>query len=128
MDVFYRAASVCIISSILALTVRRNTPELALLMSAAAGVALCALCAELLSEVIGAVRSVADTGGISDRLLRPVIKCTVISLVTDFTVRFCKDAGQSATASVMEYCGTLCALYAALPLILSVFDAVAGLL
>ena len=128
MDVLYRAEAMCLVSSILALVIRRNTPELALLLSAAAGIAVCVLCAEMLREVLSSVRRIAETGGISDTLLRPVIKCTVIGLVTDFTAKFCRDAGQSAAAAIMEFCGSVCALYAALPLITSLFDAVAGLL
>ena len=128
MDVLYRAASVCVIGSILALILRKNTPELALLLSLAAGVSVCVLCSELLREILKSVRRIADYGGVSGVLLTPVIKCTAISLISDYAANLCRDAGQSATASIVEYCGALCALYASLPLLVSLFDAVAGLL
>ena len=127
MDVLFRAASLCVIGCILSLTIRRETPELSLLLSAAAGLAALACCGSLLRGAAEALRAIAEAGGVSETLLRPVLKCTAISLITEYSAGFCRDAGQSAAAAVMEFCGTLCALTAALPLIVSLFDAIAAL-
>ena len=128
MDILFRAAAVCVVGSILAVTIRKFTPELSLLLSLCAGIAAAALCGGVAGELYGAFRSLAERGGVPETLLRPVVKCVAAGLVTDFTVRLCKDAGQSAAAAFMELCGTLCALYAALPLITALFASINALL
>ena len=72
--------------------------------------------------------SIAEKSGISSLLLTPVLKCVGIALVTELGAQLCKDASQAAAAAFVELCGSLCALYVALPLISSLVSVVEGLL
>ena len=46
----------------------------------------------------------------------------LLALVVQVGGNLCRDAGESALASVVETAGTLCALLAALPLLRAVLD------
>ena len=60
--------------------------------------------------------------GVSADLFVPLYKTIGIALVVQVGGNLCRDAGESALASVVETAGTLCALLAALPLLRAVLD------
>ena len=86
------------------------------------------LCIGVAAEISEAYSVLAEKSGVSSLLLTPVIKCVGISLVTELGAQICKDASQGAAAAFVELCGTLCALYVALPLISSLVAVVEGLI
>lgn len=117
-----------VIGSLLAVLLRRNTPELSLLLSLAAAGAAALLCAEICGEIGETLRELAGLGGMSELLLRPVIKCVGIALISESAAALCRDAQQSAAAGFVELGGALCALYTALPLLRSLFSVIASFL
>ena len=128
MGIAVKAAAIGVTGSILALLLRRSVPELSLLVSLAAGLAAASLCIGVTAELTAAYENLAEKSGVSSALLTPVIKCVGIALVTELGAQLCKDASQGAAASFVELCGTLCALYVALPLISSLVSVVEGLI
>ena len=98
------------------------------MISLAAGLAAAFLCIGVTGEIAAAYESLSERSGISSVLLTPVIKCVGIALVTELGAQICKDASQGAAAAFVELCGTLCALYVALPLINSLVTVVEALL
>ena len=128
MAIAIKAVAVGVTGSILALLLRRSVPELSLMVSVAAGLAAAFLCIGITGELASAYGRLAEKSGVSSLLLTPVIKCVGIALVTELGAQLCKDASQGAAAAFVELCGSLCALYVALPLISSLVAVVEGLL
>ena len=128
MAIAIKAVAVGVTGSILALLLRRSVPELSLMVSVAAGLAAAFLCIGITGELVSAYGRLAEKSGVSSLLLTPVIKCVGIALVTELGAQLCKDASQGAAAAFVELCGSLCALYVALPLISSLVAVVEGLL
>lgn len=128
MAIAIKAVAVGVTGSILALLLRRSVPELSLMVSIAAGLAAAFLCIGITGELASAYGRLAEKSGVSSLLLTPVIKCVGIALVTELGAQLCKDASQGAAAAFVELCGSLCALYVALPLISSLVAVVEGLL
>ena len=127
MGIAVKAAAIGVTGSILALLLRRSVPELSLLVSLAAGLAAASLCIGVTAELTAAYENLAEKSGVSTVLLTPVVKCVGIALVTQLGAQLCRDASQGAAAAFVELCGTLCALYVALPLISSLVSVVEGL-
>lgn len=128
MGIAVKAAAIGVTGSILALLLRRSVPELSLLVSLAAGLAAAFLCIGVTAELASAYENLAGKSGVSPVLLTPVIKCVGIALVTQLGAQLCRDASQGAAAAFVDLCGTLCALYVALPLISSLVSVVEGLI
>ena len=70
------------------------------------------------------LRDVAHRSGVEAVYLAPVLKCIGIGMVSHMAAQICRDAQQSSTASAVELCGALCALYVSLPLIRALLAAV----
>ena len=128
MQIIMRAVAVGITGSVLAVLLKKNVPELSLVISLTAGLLCAALSLGICAEITDTLSSLASRSGISLTLLTPVVKCVGIGIVTELGSRLCKDAGQGTIASFLELCGTLCALFSALPLFRSLSSVVEELI
>ena len=63
-----------------------------------------------------------EESGLSRELFIPLYKTVGIALVVKLGGSLCRDAGESALASVVETAGAVCALIAALPLLRAVLS------
>jgi len=128
MELVSRAAAAALAGAILALTVKKTNPELALLIGAAAAVAVLWLCAAPAGALGELAVSLEESAGLSPAIFAPVLKCVAIGIVTRLSADLCRDAGQQSVAAAAELLGTAAALSAAVPLFQSLIQMIGGLL
>ena len=121
MEQVIQVTGLCVVGALLALVVKRGSPETALLLAGAAVVVALAL-AGVVKELLAFLGELGSASGVSADLFMPLYKTIGIALVVQVGGNLCRDAGESALASVVETAGTLCALLAALPLLRAVLD------
>lgn len=124
MELALRCASLCVLGSILALLLKKNVPELSLLLGLSTGICAAVLCARMVGEITETLKTLARNSALESAVIAPVLKCLGIGLVTELAGALCKDAGESTLAGFTELCGTLCALYATLPLLRSLLSVI----
>lgn len=117
MEQVLQAAALCVTASLLAMVVRRGSPETALLLALGAAAVVLAALADPLAQVLSFAEELGRRSGISEELLAPLYKTVAIALVVRVGGSLCQDAGESALGAVVETAGAVCALLAALPLI-----------
>ncbi len=117
MEQVLQAAALCVTASLLAMVVRRGSPETALLLALGAAAVVLAALADPLAQVLAFAEELGRRSGISEELLAPLYKTVAIALVVRVGGSLCRDAGESALGAVVETAGAVCALLAALPLI-----------
>jgi stage III sporulation protein AD len=127
MDILVKAAAVAIVAAILALIVKKSNAELSLLLGIAAGIAIMAGASGLIGDILGFIYELADGAGISRALFSPVLKTLGLSIIGKLTADICKDAGQAAAASAIEFCTVAAALVVAMPLMRAVLEMLRGL-
>ena len=120
MEQVFQVTGLCVVGALLALVLKRGSPELALLLALAAVVAVLLFLAGALGELLEFLREVGTASGLSDDLFIPLYKTAGIALVVKAGGSLCRDAGESALASAVETAGAVCALIAALPLLRAV--------
>ena len=98
MELFGKTAALCIVCAVLALLIRKKSPEFAFL---------------------GTLQKLA---GLDDAVMAPLLKTVGIGLLTQAACAFCQDAGQSSLAKTVELCGTFLAVYVSLPLAEAVLE------
>ena len=99
-----------------------GSPETALLLAVGAAVVVALALAGVVEELLAFLEELAAGSGVPPDLFTPLYKTIGIALVVQVGGNLCRDAGESALASVVETAGTLCALLAALPLLRAVLD------
>ena len=120
MDLMVKVAAGAITAAVLGVVLRKNTPELALLLALAAGLWMVALVADGLGAVVALMEELTSLAGLSEELLEPVVKTVALSILTRLTAEVCKSAGEGGVAAFVETAGTVLALVVALPLVRSV--------
>ena len=120
METTLQAAAVCVLAALLSLLLKKATPQAGLLLALAAATVVCVFLMGQLGELMDFLREMSAAGGIRQELLSPLYKTIGIALVVKISGNLCRDAGESALASVIETVGTICALLVSLPLMRSV--------
>ena len=116
METVIQITVVCVLVAMLGLLLKKGSPELTLLLTLSAAVAAFLLLSGLLSQLLDFLQELSDAAGVSQELFLPLYKTMGIAMVVKIGGGLCKDAGESALASVVETAGTICALLVAMPL------------
>ena len=116
MEQVLQAAGLCLIGALLALVVKRGSPETALLLTLAAAAAVLLALGPAAAEVLAFLQELAEGSGVPAELFAPLYKIVGIGLVVRVGGGLCRDAGESALAGVVETAGAVCALASSLPL------------
>lgn len=124
METVFRLTAACVAASLLALVLKKGTPEIALVLTLAA-VTVGLLClgetAQSLSALFGTLQS---QSGLGEEWFGPLYKTVGIAIVVRIGGDLCRDAGEAALAGVIETAGAVCALAVAAPLLEAVLSLV----
>ena len=128
MEAMAKLTAVGVTAVVLSAVLKRNTPELALLLTLAAGLWMLSLAAAGLGAAVRLMEELAQQAGLSEVLLEPVVKTVALSILTRLTVEICRSAGESGVAAFVETAGAVLALLVALPLVRAVAQLMGELL
>lgn len=128
MEAMAKLAAVGVTAVVLSAVLKKNTPELALLLALAAGLWMMDQAAAGLGAAVAQMRELAGQAGVSEVLLEPVVKTVALSILTKLTAEICKSAGEGGVAAFVETAGAALALLAALPLVRAVAQLMGELL
>ena len=81
-----------------------------------------------LEIILDFFNSISAQANISKIYFPVIIKILGIAYIADFTAQICKDAGEGAIASKVEFAGKVIIMYLALPVFLSIIDLINKLL
>ncbi len=126
MDALVRIAGLCLAAAVVASLLRRDSPELGLLLAAGAALLGGALLLDGALELAAFGEELAALTGLSAGTFTPLLKVTAVAVIVRIGAALCADAGQSALARVMETAGAVCALGCALPLLRAVAELIRG--
>ena len=122
MEAVLQVTGLCVVGALLALVVKRGSPETALLLTLGAAVAVLLFLAGTMEELLAFLEELGSRSGVPAELFVPLYKTVGIALVVKVGGSLCRDAGESALASVVETAGAVCALLVALPLLRAVLE------
>lgn len=128
MSEVIKVAVTGMMAAVCALVVRKQVPELAILLAICAGVMVLLLCSGALSSVRNFMDELVETGGLTPEVIAPVVKVTGIAIITRLSADFCRDAKEGGLASAVEAAGSVLALLTVIPLMSAVLTLLGELL
>lgn len=128
MSDILKIAAAAVSTVLCCVVLRKQAPELALVLAIAGGTLLLALSSSALKQAAEFLFELSERAGISRAVLAPVMKVTGIALITGIAGEFCRDAKESGVAAFLDLAGTVTALIAIIPLIRAVLSTVSGLI
>lgn len=117
-----------IVSAVLALTVKKHSPEIALMITIAASVLIFVMILPTLAAALGIIHNL---GGLLDSRIpyvSIVLQILGIAYVSELGAQVCSDAGESAIASKIELGGKVMIMAVAAPIMLEVLHMIVGVM
>ena len=115
-----KIAVLCFMTGALSLTLKKDQPTFAFLVSTAGALILLLSAAEQLRPVLAFLNTLKNYA--SSQSFDCLLRVLGIALCAQLASDFCKDAGMAAAAGAAELCGRLLALLEALPLLQGLVD------
>lgn len=122
METVFQILAICLLVAILAAMLKKQTPELALLLAIAAVITVLAVLADALQDITALIERLLSAGGLPRELFLPLLKTAAIALISKITGDLCRDAGQSAIASLVDIAGAFGVIVVSLPLFEAVWE------
>ena len=128
MELIVKAAALALTAALIGIVLRRTNPELSLLLNICTVVLIMGAALGFTKSFTELAQTVQRIFGVSETLIKPVLKCVAVAIITKITSDLCKDSSQAAAASAVELAGTVCALCIIMPLLMSMLTAIGGMI
>jgi len=113
-----------LISLIIIIILKQYKPEFAVYVSIIAGILIIALTIGKIAGIIDILKNLANKTTINNQFLVLLIKITGIAILTEYTVSICKDSGESAIASKVDFGGKIVIMSMSIPIISSLLETI----
>jgi stage III sporulation protein AD len=121
MEIF-QIVGLALVAAILSVLLRNQRPEIALQISIVTGVVIFMLMVLRISTVVVLLQDLARKINVDLIYLTTILKIIGIAYVTTFGAEVCRDAGESAIASKVEFAGKILIMILAIPVLMAVLD------
>ena len=128
MEVVYKAGAVCLIGALLALILKKSSPDMAFLLVLAVAAVVLAWLQDILRDVTAFLRRMAEASGLAPEVFVPLLKTVGIALISRLGAGLCRDAGEEALATLLEIAAAFGAIWVSLPLLKAVWEMLQTLL
>lgn len=122
MDIIGQVVAAAVIGAVCAAVVKKQTPDLALIVTLCAVALILGTAMAALAPVRELMDALGERSGLSAAVLAPVVKTVGIALLTRVCAELCRDANESGIAAAVEIAGGVCALLVCLPLFQAVLE------
>ena len=126
MELLGKLTALCLLTAVLALLLKRESAELAFLLTLSAVLLGIFLLLAAVDEASALCGELLEMTRLSPTLFVPLVKVMTVAVTVRLTSALCKDEGQGALAALTEIAGTVCALWCALPLLRAVVELLEG--
>ena len=122
MEELLRFVGISVIGAVLAVLLRKNIPEISILLTIAFAVAAVLYLLQDVKTLWDELQALLLRSEIDGDIFVPLIKVLGISLVTRCGGAICKDAGENAMAVLLQLAGMICAVLTTIPLMEEVVE------
>lgn len=119
---FYAILGFILIVTVLLVIVRKERPEIAILLVIAAASLIMLSLMKNVAEILLAFETLATKTQIKGEYLKTVIKIVGVAYLAGFGAQICKDAGESSMAAKIELAGKIFILSMGIPIMVGLLD------
>ena len=127
MDVI-KVIGIGLIAVIIILILKQYKSEFAIYVSIGAGILIFALIAGRLLGIIEILQNLSSKASINNEFIALLIKITGIAILTEFAASICKDSGESAIASKIDFGGKVIIMSLSIPILSSLLQTIINIL
>lgn len=121
MDIM-KIVMVGIIATVLAVLLREERPEIAVVISIITGLVIFIFIISKLNSVMSVLKYFAAKANIDVLYFSIILKVIAIAYITEFGAQICRDAGEGTIASKVEFAGKVLIMVLAIPILAALMD------
>ena len=127
MDIL-KIIGVGLIALIIIIILKQHKPEFSVYVSVVAGIVILFMVMGKLTSVINILSNLSNKTGAGNEFLKILLKITGIAILTEFAVSICKDSGESAIASKIDFGGKIIIISVSIPIITALLELIISIL
>ena len=128
MELILKALIISAICAVVGLLLKKNNPEISILVVVATSAAVLFLAFDILTSILEFIKEIAASADLEPAVISTLLKAVGIGIITKFSSDVCKDAGQTAAGSTVEFLGSVSVIYMSLALIKTVIKNINSLI
>ena len=128
METVLKLAGICLVASVFALLLKKDSPELSILIVLGTCIVILLSLVQAMEKISSFLQEVYTWGSLPQELFAPLFKTLGIALISRTGAELCRDAEQKAVAALLESVGAFTAILAAVPLFERVWELLKELL
>jgi len=119
-----RVLAVCVVATVLIVMLRSQRPEIAIWLSIITAVIVFASMLRHISFLVRALTDLASRTKAGNIYFVTVLKVIGVAYLASFGAEVCRDAGEGAIATKLEFAGKVIILVMALPVLVAVLETI----
>lgn len=104
MDIF-KIILIAVLAVTMILVIKQTRPEIAIIVSLTTIIVIFLFSLDKIGQVIELIKELSMRAGMPNEFLSIILKIVGISYITEFGANICKDVGESAIASKIQFAG-----------------------
>jgi len=127
MDIF-KIILIALLATVMILIIKQTRPEFEVMVSVITVVILFLFSMDKVGQVVELLNRLADNAGLPKEFLSIILKIVGIAYITEFGANICKDVGETAIASKVQFAGKCVIVVLGISIIGNFVDTVLGIL
>lgn len=119
---------IAMVSTILCLVIKKNSPEMANFVAITAGVIILLSVVMKLNFIVEGIQTLSNKVNIPSMYISLIIKLIGICYIIEFAVSLCNDCGEKNIATKLEFGGKIIIMTMSFPILLSIVDTIINLI
>lgn len=117
-----------LIVAVFAVLLRRERPEMAMILALGFGVIIFLMVLNKLGAIITVFQDVTRRAQVDELYLTTLLKILGIAYIAEFGAQVCRDSGEGTVANKIELAGKVLIMILALPIFVAILEAIMHLL
>ena len=124
----FQIIAVGILAAVIGITIKKQSPEIALLITITASVLIFLMVLPMLTEAVHIVNYLGNLAEGQAAYVNLALRVIGVAYMAELGASVCNDAGESAIAAKIDLAGRVIILVMAMPIIIDILRIVTGLL
>jgi len=124
----FQVVATGVLSAVLAITIKKQSPEIALIITIVASVLIFLMVLPMIAEVVGVLSNVGAMLDGGMRYVALAFRVIGVAYMSELGASVCADAGETAIAAKIDLGGRVIIMVLALPIVVDIVGIVVGLM
>lgn len=111
-----------LVASVLLAIIKQQRPEMAIQVSIVVAAVIFTMMLGKINSVITLMQEIGQRANVSSFYMGTILKIVGVAYVAEFGAQICRDSGENAIATKIEFAAKVIVIVLAIPIIASVFD------